>query len=159
VLVLKYLPNGNLLAEPSGPDDFESLFKLRWKVLRKPWGLPEGSEQDELEEFSAHRMIVGSGNTGEVLACGRIQQARLNCAQIRYMAVLEEFRGAGLGAIVLSSLEDFALNLGLTEVFLNAREPAVSFYLRCGYQMEEEIESYLGIRHFRMCKLLVQHVA
>jgi N-acetylglutamate synthase-like GNAT family acetyltransferase len=104
-------------------------------------------------------MVVGSGNDAEVLACGRIQAAGSNLAQIRYMAVQEEFRREGLGAIVLSSLEEAALNLSLTEVFLNAREPAVSFYLRCGYKLEEEIEPYLGIRHFRMRKLLVQHVA
>jgi predicted GNAT family N-acyltransferase len=159
VLVLKYLPNGNLLAEPSGPEDFEFLYLLRWKVLRKPWGQSKGSELDEMEASSIHRMIVGSGNNQQVLACGRMQEAGARIAQIRYMAVQEEFRGSGLGSIVLSSLEDAALNLGLVEVFLNAREPAVSFYLRCGYQMEEEIDSFLGIRHFRMRKLLGQHVA
>ena len=127
MLVLKYLPNGKLLAEPSGPDDFASVFMLRWKVLRKAWGMPEGSEQDLLEDSSIHRMVVGSGNDVEVLACGRIQAAGSNLAQIRYMAVQEEFRREGLGAIVLSSLEEAALNLSLTEVFLNAREPAVSF--------------------------------
>jgi ribosomal protein S18 acetylase RimI-like enzyme len=154
MLVLKYLQEGNLLAEPSDADDFAKLFRLRWEVLRKPWGQEKGSEQDGLENSSIHRMVSLPGKDPFIVACGRVQAIAEGLAQIRYMAVKAEYQGKGWGVQVLQSLEEAALEAGLKEVFLHARDPAVPFYLRTGYRLEEEIDPYLGIRHFRMRKLL-----
>ena len=72
------------------------------------------------------------------------------------MAVDEACRGQGLGSEVLNSLEEAASGMMVPKVFLNAREPALQFYMRAGYKLEEEISPFLGIRHFRMVKLLFQ---
>ena len=154
MLVLKYLPNGNILGAPSESEDFKLIFRLRWEVLRKNWGQPEGTERDGDEYSSIHRAIFKGENEETVLACGRIQQVGENLAQIRYMAVDEACRGQGLGSQVLKSLEEAAAAMSIPEVFLNAREPALHFYLQSGYRIEEEISPFLGIRHFRMVKLL-----
>lgn len=37
------------ICEPSD-ENFEEYYYLRWKVLRKPWNQPIGSEKDELEK-------------------------------------------------------------------------------------------------------------
>ena len=156
MLVLKYLPNGNILIAPSENADYNRIFRLRWEILRRPWGQAEGSEQDKEEFTSIHRAIINTENEDVVLACGRIQQIEENLAQVRYMAVNDAFRGQGLGSTVLKSLEEAAQEMEINRVFLHAREPAVSFYLRLGYQLQEEISPFLGIRHFRMEKLLAQ---
>ena len=154
MLVLKYLQNGNILASPSQPDDYSRIFRLRWEVLRQAWGQPEGSERDGDEYSSVHRAVLNGDNPEQIVACGRIQQAGENQAQIRYMAVNEAFRGHGLGSAVLNSLEEAASGMMVSQVFLNAREPALNFYLKSGYRLVQEISPFLGIRHFRMAKLL-----
>ena len=155
MLVLKYLPEGNLLIEPDLPDEFESIFKLRWQILRKPWDQPKGSEQDSLEYSCIHRAVFSSNGIPAVLACGRIQKMEdSEFAQIRYMAVHADFRNKGLGFEVLKSLEQAMVDLNLRVAFLNARENAVPFYLKAGYMLEHEIPPFLGIRHFRMRKIL-----
>lgn len=154
MLVLKYLPDGIVLASPTEPADYEAIFALRWEILRKPWGLAPGSEQNPDEYQATHRMLFSEGKFPDIQACGRIQQVSENQAQVRYMAVVEEMQGNGRGSIVLESLEEAAADAGLKEIFLNAREAAVRFYLRAGYEMRFETEPFLGIRHFRMNKLL-----
>lgn len=156
MLVLKYLPEGNILASPSEPADYEAIFSLRWEILRKPWGMVRGSEQDEHEYQTIHRMIFSKAKYPDIQACGRIQEIGENQAQVRYMAVAEGMQGKGRGSIVLKSLEEAAAASGKMEIFLNAREPAVGFYLGAGYQIQKETEAFLGIRHFRMNKLLFQ---
>lgn len=154
MLVLKYLPSDNILAKPDCPEDFAAIFRLRWLILRKPWNQPEGSEQD-LHEYSAvQRAICKDENPGEVLASGRLQATGELSGQIRYMAVRGDLQGKGLGSVILRSLEDEARAMGLSSVFLNARQSAVDFYLRFQYRLEQEIDPFLGIRHFRMSKLL-----
>ena len=35
---------------PNTSREFKNYFQFRWELLRKPLGLPQGSEQDELED-------------------------------------------------------------------------------------------------------------
>ena len=155
MLVLKYLQDGNILASPDNPDNYAAIFRLRWEILRKDWGLPLGSEQDDLEQTAIHRMISGPERNSPALACGRIHQVFDHTAQIRYMAVAAHKQGKGYGSEILKSLEDAAEELKIRQLYLHAREPAIEFYLRAGYTTEHETEPFLGIRHFRMSKLLV----
>lgn len=55
--------------EPKSEEDFEKYYDLRWRILRRPWDQPRGSEKDGLEDKSLHvmvcekdRMPVGEGN-------------------------------------------------------------------------------------------------
>ena len=47
-----------IVIEPQTPEEFKQYFSLRYEILRKPWGQPKGSERDEGEETSIHRMII-----------------------------------------------------------------------------------------------------
>ena len=55
---------------PISEADFAQYFEMRWKMLRKPWNYPLGSEKDEYEQVSQHRMI--RNQVGEVVAVGRV---------------------------------------------------------------------------------------
>ena len=55
---------------PSSEQDFTEYFAFRWKMLREPWKYPEGSEKDEYEQVSQHRMIRNPD--GDVIAVGRV---------------------------------------------------------------------------------------
>ena len=146
------LPDHFTLLEPSNESEFKAYYRLRYEVLRKPWGQPAGSEADPTDDSSIHAMIL----TGEQAAgvC-RLHFNNPEEAQIRYMGVDESFRGKGLGAAMLKYLETKAIQRGAERIILHARENAISFYRKQGYEITGK--SYLlfnSIQHYKMEKVL-----
>ena len=153
-LILNYLPNKLYLSDVELPMEWKHYFHQRWLILRKPLGLLPSSEQDELENSAYHRGIFSFGHS-QCYACGRLQLSTNKTGQIRYMAVQSNWQNQGLGTLVLHSLEQAAHQLKMDSLFLHARENAQLFYSKNGYQLMEEIEPILGIRHFKMSKRLI----
>ena len=120
--------------KPTTSKEFKKYYNLRYEILRKPWGQPLGSEKDKGEETSIHRMIIDE-STGEVLAVGRLQFNSKDEAQIRYMAVADEFQGQGLGSQIISALEDVAWEKGSRKIILQSRKNALQFYKNNGYKI------------------------
>ena len=140
--------------EPQTPEEFKQYYSLRYKILRKPWGQPHGSERDNEDEISYHRMIIDEA-TGDAIAVGRLQVNTKEEAQIRYMAVEDNYQGKGLGSKIVTALEDIALDKGANRIILQARKNAVQFYQRNGYKVVEK--SYIlfdEIQHWLMKKEL-----
>ena len=108
------------IIEPTTSEEFKKYYNLRYEILRKPWGEPPGSERDEGEETSIHRMIIDN-KTGNALAVGRLQFNSEDEAQIRYMAVADDLQGKGLGSQIISSLEHIAWRHGNKWMILSAR--------------------------------------
>lgn len=134
------------------PEELNTAFLLRWEVLRKPWKQPKGSETDDME--STAYTIIATEN-GITCATGRLQTSGEHTGQIRYMAVSPNKQGKGLGKKVLLALEIKAVELGMNNIVLNARENAVNFYLQNGYHITGDAETLYGvIRHLRMEKKL-----
>ena len=129
-------------------------YDLRWRILRKPWGQPRGTERDELESDCIHRVVVN--DAGAPLACARLQLNSQEEAQLRYMAVEPDARRSGVGRMLLIAMEDIALSAGAERMVLQAREGSVQFYAACGYTIVQETFVLYGtIRHFLMEKVLV----
>ena len=70
------------IIEPKTYDELKKYYDLRYEVLRKPWSQPKGSERDDKEETSFHRMIIDEQN-GNAVAVGRLQLNSIEEAQIR----------------------------------------------------------------------------
>lgn len=139
------------IADPLLENLDKGYYELRWRVLRQPWGQPRGTERDEQEENALHRAVVTT--EGEVISCGRLQFLSRDEAQIRYMAVHPDFRGKGLGKMVLSELETLAYDAGMERLILQARDNAVPFYQRAGYRiLQPTFLLYDVIQHFLMEK-------
>ncbi|WP_105199299.1 bifunctional GNAT family N-acetyltransferase/hotdog fold thioesterase [Pseudoalteromonas sp. T1lg10] len=136
---------------PQSSDDWQAYYQLRWQVLRAPWDQPRGSEQDDLEQESEHRFI--KNKEGEVLAVARLHFNNGQQAQVRYMAVAEEHRGQHLGSRLLHELEKIAWTQNADELVLFARERALEFYRRHGYELKEKAHLAFGdVQHWRMVK-------
>jgi N-acetylglutamate synthase-like GNAT family acetyltransferase len=138
------------VSEPITKQDFEDYYFLRYRILRKPWNQPSGSEKDENEDDSYHAFIKFESN---VLAVCRLQMNSDTVAQIRYMAVDDNAQGKGLGKLIISYQENKAKQLGAKTIILQARENAVNFYKSCGYTIKEK--SFLmwnEIQHYLMEK-------
>ena len=142
------------ILKPTSSEEFRKYYNLRYEILRKPWGQPLGSERDEGEEPSIHRMIINE-LTGEALAVGRLQYNSKDEAQIRYMAVSDDFQGQGLGSQIISALEDVARRNGNIWMILSARGNALQFYKNNGYEIMEKTHILFGeIQHWLMRKEL-----
>ena len=107
------------IIEPYNPKQFTDYYKFRWKLLRKPWGMPKGSEIDDFENISLHVMAV----EGEkILGVGRLTYFTTGEGQVRYMGVDEQHRNKNIGTDILEYLEIEAKKMGLKGVFLNSRD-------------------------------------
>lgn len=121
---------------PETDEDWERYFHFRWQSLRKPFNFPEGSEKDEYETVSQHRMLVdGKGN---IVAVGRVHLNTQEEAQIRHVAVDNELRGKGLGRMILSALEEEAKKEGAERVVTNSLDTSVPFFSQCGYVVQDQ---------------------
>jgi len=141
---------------PKTANEFAQYYQLRWQILRKPWQQTLGSEQDEQDSCAIHRMILNE--TEQVLAVGRLEKISVKQGRIRYMAVDESAQGQGLGQKIIHELEIQATQLGMTEICLNARENALDFYQKQGYENQGYSHTlFEQVKHYRMTKKLVQH--
>jgi predicted GNAT family N-acyltransferase len=141
------------IIQPKTESEFKSYFQLRWSLLRAPWNQPQGSEIDDIEEQCFHLMAINDAD--EAIAVARLQFNSETEAQIRYMAVAQPYQRQGIGRRLIETMEEHASASACKKIVLDAREPAVSFYQRLGYSIDEK--SYLlfaQIQHFRMSKVL-----
>jgi N-acetylglutamate synthase-like GNAT family acetyltransferase len=90
-----------------------------------------------------------------VIGVGRLHFNFPGEAQIRYMAIATNCQRSGIGTALLDALESRARQLGALQVILNARETALGFYLKSGYQPEGAGHILFDcIAHIRMRKIL-----
>ncbi len=141
------------IRSPETDTEFEAYYDLRWRVLRQPWGQSPGSERDELDDDATH--VAGYDEVKGLVCVGRLHAVETGVGQVRYMAVEEPLRGRGLGQAVLNELERLGKRQGMSVIVLDAREAAVGFYRRNGYEAVGEGHVLFGeVRHSKMRKRL-----
>lgn len=74
--------------------------------------------------------------------------------KMRQVAVAPEFQRQGLGRRLVAFSEDFAKSKGFKAMVLNARDTAIEFYLRLGYEAYGEPFEEVTIPHQAMRKSL-----
>ena len=142
------------IIEPNTSDEFKIYYNLRYEVLRKPWFQPKGSERDDDDATSLHRMIIDEQN-GKAVAVGRLQFNTIEEAQIRYMAVSDDYQGMGYGSEIVKVLGNIAREKGSQKIILQSRENALQFYKSNGYEIVKKTHLLFGeIQHWLMEKEL-----
>ena len=141
------------IRQPGNEQEFERYYDLRWRVLRRPWTQPKESEKDEHETEALH-LTAWLGET--LVGVGRLHLNSPEEAQIRFMAVEEGYMRQGIGGAILEALEANARIRGARWAVLNARDLAVKFYERHGYQRitTEAERLFDSIEQWRMSKNL-----
>jgi predicted GNAT family N-acyltransferase len=129
------------------PEDMPQVFALRHEVFVLGQGVPEELERDELDAVSDHAVALRGD---EVVGTGRL----LPDGTIGRMAVAEQVRGEGVGAVVLARLEERARERGLAAVELHAQVHATGFYDKAGYVSFGDVYLEAGIEHQSMRKQL-----
>jgi thioesterase domain-containing protein len=139
--------------KPNSEEEIEEYYAFRWRWLRQPFGYPQGSEKDEYEAVSEHR--VARNLKGEIVACGRVHLNTSEEAQIRHIAVHEDYRRKGVGEIMLSGLEQVSRDLGAERAVTNSRESSIKFFTNCGFSIIDEAPNELGkLKRKQMLKRL-----
>ena len=137
---------------PKSKEEWKNYLIFRWELLRKPLGMSKESLKDDREDSSYH--LMGINDENDVIASGRVHFNDKKEAQIRYMAVKDNYKRKGIGSEIVIKLEDYASSKGAIRMVLNARENALSFYLSLGYIEKGPYQSDTGIPHSRMEKNL-----
>jgi len=131
------------------------LAELLFDELYREFGLERDAEWRHAEPCSI--TAVALGPRGELLGAARLlPEAGERLRQVRQVAVRTQARGAGVGRALMEALEGVAADQGASEVWLNARDCAITFYERLGYRAygNSFVSELTGIEHVAMRKSL-----
>lgn len=121
----------------------EQASAIRFKVFVDEQRVPRDMELDEFDALSCHALArIGEQavGTGRLLPDGHIGR----------MAVLEPWRGRGVGAALLEALIGEARRLGMPILALNAQTHALGFYARFGFVPKGPQFDEAGLPHQAM---------
>ncbi len=141
------------VTEPVSEADFEKYYRLRWEILRAPWQQPPGTERAPDDATAIHAMLLDEAE--QCAGVCRLHFENPEEGQLRFMAIREDLQKQGLGKLLLHYLEEKARLAGRKYITLQARELAVNFYKRHGYQVVKKTHLLFGsIQHYQMQKYL-----
>ncbi|MEW5550791.1 GNAT family N-acetyltransferase [Peribacillus frigoritolerans] len=135
-------------------NDLKMAFHIRKEVFVEEQGFPlefEFDEFDTLNALSEHILVyynekpVGTGRLRVVDGLGKLER----------ICILEPYRKFGLGKIILKTLEEIAMEQGITQVKLHGQTQAEGFYKKLGYQTSSDVFMEDGGPHLLMIKELV----
>lgn len=125
-------------------------YQLRYDVFVDEQKVPADMELDEFDPEAVHAVAI---ENGRVIGTGRLV-VEGNVGRIGRMAVEKEKRGQGIGNGLMEVLEQKAVDLGLSEIYLHAQVYAKDFYAKRGYQPRGEEFDEAGIAHIEMFRKL-----
>ena len=125
----------------------EDICAIRYEVFVDEQKVPEELEIDGLDHEAKHVLAFVDGvplGTGRILSDGHIGR----------VAVLKDYRGLGIGKLIMKELIKCAQDMSLEKVWLSSQWHAHSFYLDFGFVCVDEIYKEAGIDHIKMFKVL-----
>jgi predicted GNAT family N-acyltransferase len=122
----------------------EDLRRIREAVFMKEQNVPKDLEWDGKDPECDH--VLAYNEQGKAVGTGRLRDD----GHIERMAVLKEWRGRGIGDLLLRELMGLARQKGLLHATLWAQTYAIPFYERHGFQIIGEEFMDAGIPHRQM---------
>lgn len=136
-----------------GSKDYGEAIDIRYEILRKPLGLIF-TQQQLLAERGQYHLVCKEGD--RVLGCLVLMPRSDTQVQMRQVAILEDYRGRGLGGSLVWCSEEYAMELGYQEMIVHARESAVGFYEKLGYARVGECFIEVALPHWKLVKKLAR---
>jgi len=132
-----------------GSPAYDECLELRRLILREPLGLgftPDDFDQDRKDFHLACRL------DGQLAGCLVLTPKASGEIKMRQVAVVPGLQGHGIGRGLVRFSEAFAIERGFTLMTLHARETAVRFYEKLGYETVGERFVEVTIPHRLMQK-------
>jgi predicted GNAT family N-acyltransferase len=124
--------------------DRAALELVRRRVFIEEQGVPEPDEWDAADLEAWH--LLAETPDREPVGTGRMDRT----GKIGRIAVLPQWRGAGLGRRIVLRLVNHATESGYGSVYLHAQTAAENFYRGLGFRAEGPVFDEAGIPHVRM---------
>jgi predicted GNAT family N-acyltransferase len=133
----------------SSSPKYQPVFDLRDDILRKPLGM---SLKDEDTSRDHKNIIFIAEYNDKIIGCVLLEPKDFETAQLRAMAVYNEWQGKGIGRMLVQALEDYAWKNNYKKIILHARKVIHPFYLSMNYKIVGDEFKEVGIPHFHMEK-------
>lgn len=134
-----------------GTREYQQMVQLRNDILRKPLGL--SFTQDELEK-EKEEILIGAFEEDKMLGCCMLITVDPATVRLRQMAVLNTVQGKGIGRALMQFAENIARDRGFRKMTMHARQTAIGFYEKLGYQVSGGQFEEVSIPHYIMEKVL-----
>jgi N-acetylglutamate synthase-like GNAT family acetyltransferase len=142
-----------IVRPPNTFEEFQRYRELRWKILRAPFNQSKITEQDDAGTKDYPIMVCEVD--GIPIGVGRAHFLSESEAQIRSISVEEDWKGKGIGSIILKELEKIVTEKGARRIIIHARNSAIEFYKKNGYKTVEPSYTLFGeIEHTLMEKFI-----
>ncbi len=134
-----------------GSKEYQQMVALRYQILRQPLGLSFSTDELDKEKDN---LLIAAFDDDEMLGCCMLTPKNNQMLQIRQMAVQNNLQGKGIGASLMSFIENLARDKGYKCLMMHARNTAIGFYEKFGYKVigDEFIE--VDVPHHVMEKML-----
>lgn len=134
---------------PRNEQEWENYFDLRYRILREPLGKERGSEKNDGDKTGEHICIYDNSILKAIARLDKTDQDHV--AQVRFVAVEKAQQGKGYGRMIMEAVEEISEDRGDTKMILHARDYAVDFYLKLGYEVVEKSHLLFGVlQHYLM---------
>jgi predicted GNAT family N-acyltransferase len=147
-MTIRRSPNRVQIELRDWPSARAQAMPIRETVFVAEQGVPPEIEMDQFDAVSEHAIAIARGS--EAIGTGRL----LPDGHIGRMAVRKEWRGHGVGALILDALVQRAIERGFSVVMLNAQTYAMPFYAKAGFIAEGAEFMDAGIPHMAMRRVL-----
>ena len=134
-----------------GTPEYLKMVNLRDVVLRRPLGLT--FDHDELMA-EKDDILIACMDDEEVLGCCILAKVNSQTVRLRQMAVPDNLHGRGIGASIINFAENMARDKGYKLMTMHARDSAIGFYEKFGYQIKGSQFREVNLPHHVMEKNL-----
>ena len=135
-----------------GSAEYNQMVQLRDQMLRKPLGL-QFTPEELIEE--KNELLIASFDEDEILGCCMLKPLDSETVRLRQMAVKDELQLKGIGASIIAFAENLAKDKGYSRIIMHARDSAIGFYEKFGYEIKGEKFIEVNIPHHIMEKELL----
>ena len=135
-------------------------FDVRRRVFVEEQGVDTSIEIDEYEKCADTLHLLVTALSGEPAGAGRLIACGVHepnegtgagaVAKIGRVCVLKEFRGCGIGTLIVEKLLEAARKRGYKKIILHSQTYIAALYEKFGFKKRGEVFKEAGIDHIEM---------
>lgn len=116
-------------------------YYVRIQGMAEEYHISQEEEFDELDGQEAKHILIRD----DIMPVGtcRFYETAPGRAAIGRVVVLPEYRGKGIGRMLIEAAEEWIRELGYSEICMDSRITAVDFYRKLGYSLVSD-EVYIS---------------